>query len=137
MQANLNKLAELKIKLVTATNFKTIFNFFFDHFGENEEFLKVGGPKHNELLQQVLVTSAQSVLKKSAIIVNNLLMVYVEEKQFYHGCAMFNHMLVNFFYFEDIDAGLLALAPLSSEAESVIIRFSIRAVSGVRKTPSN
>lgn len=126
MHPSVKKLAELKVKLVTATDFHAVFNYFFDHFGENDAFMRIGEPKQNDQLQQVLVACAQPVLKQSVVAVRNAMMIYVAEQQFYHGGGMFNHMMANFFYFEDIDAGLLALADLASPGKTMIARFSLQ-----------
>lgn len=128
MQQSVKKLAELKVKLVTETDFAAIFNYFFDHFGENDDFMGVGVPRHNDQLQQVLVSSAQPILQQSVISVSHMLMVYVAEQRFYHGAAFFNGTMANFFYFEDIDVGLLALARQSAQGETMIIRFSLNVV---------
>jgi hypothetical protein len=126
MQESVKKLAELKMKLVTATDFHPVFTFFFDHFGENMAFLRAGVPQHNDQLQQVLVACAQPVLQQSVISVSQAMMIYVAPQRFYHGGAWFNQMVANFFYFEDIDAGLLALAEPSAASETMIIRFSLQ-----------
>ncbi len=137
MQESVKKLAELKMKLVTATEFRPVFDFFFDHFGENDEFMQVGVPQPNDQLQQVLGVCAGQVLKKSKVVMRNLVMVYVAEKQFYHGGGMFNQMMANFFYFEDIDAGLLALADMTSPGKTVIVRYSLQMLSEPRKPSRN
>lgn len=126
MKKSIRKLSELKVKLVTTRDFHATFNYFFDHFGENHDFMGTGTPKYNERLQQVLATCAQPILKQSVIKMVNIKMIYVEEQKFYHGAAMINHMMANFFYFEDIDSGLIALAPSSLQGETIIVRFSLQ-----------
>lgn len=129
MKDNVKKLAELKIKLVTATNFHEVFTFFFDHFGENNAFLKVGTSKHNETLQEILVRSARPILKeKDVIVLKDLRMIYIAEQKFYHGAAFINDMMMNFFYFEEVDTGLMALARLKPGSQTMIGRFSLQAI---------
>jgi hypothetical protein len=50
---------------------------------------------------------------------------------------MFNQMMANFFYFEDIDAGLLALADITSPGKTVIMRYSLQMLSEPRKPSRN
>jgi hypothetical protein len=139
MQECFKKLTELKLKLVTADDFYEVFNFFFDHFGESDEFIKVSVPQHNDLLQQVLVACAEPVLQQRIVSVHNALMLYVAEHQFYHGAAFFNQFMINFFYFEDIDAGLLAIATrkLIDNNSSMVIRFSFEMLGEQLKTIKN
>jgi hypothetical protein len=135
MHKSIKRLEELKVKLVTATDFFEVFNYFFDHFGENEDFMDRGVRKHNDYIQQVLVASAQQVLKTSKVVTHHPLMIYVKEQRFYHGAIWFNQILANFFYFEDINAGLMALAQVTGSSETAVIRFSLDEI-GKKREPS-
>ncbi|NJP07300.1 MAG: hypothetical protein HC837_17610 [Chloroflexaceae bacterium] len=137
MQETMQKLAELKVRLISATDFYTVFDYFYDHISEDEHFMDMSTPTQNDFLQQVLVTCAQSALKQSVIAVSQMMMLYAEDAQFYHGGAWFNYLIANFFYFEDIDAGLMALVIKPAGNETLIARFSIQALDQPKKPSKN
>jgi hypothetical protein len=124
MEQPLTLLPTLKMKLITAKDFGEVFDFFFDYFGENEHFMKLGHAGRHELLEQVLVHSAKQVLRSNVIVMKNAFVILLPEQQFVHGAGQFNDYLANFFYFEDIDAGMLALAHMPFTDETQLIRFS-------------
>ncbi len=128
MLPSIKKLAELKVKLVTTTDFHETFHYFFDHFGENDEFMRAGHARHNARLQEVLANCAQPILKQSVITMRNTVMVYIREHKFYHGALTINNIMANFFYFQDIDSGLMALAVAPEKGETIIARFSLHVV---------
>lgn len=131
------QLPALKVKLVTAKNFLDVFNYFFDHFGENEDFMGLGEPKPHPLLEEVLVHTARQVIQSPVIIVRNAFFIHLPEQHFIHGACLFNAHLANFFYFEDIDTGMLALAPSPLGKETQIARFSCQQLGKPRKPANN
>ncbi len=129
MKETYRKLTELKMRLVSATDFYEVFNYFFDHFGENEAFIEHSIPRHNAQLQEVLVASVQPVLKKpntKSLLIRKMMMFFVAHEKFYHGAAIFNGVLTNFFYFQGIDAGLIALSLNEKTGKTMVIRFSFQ-----------
>lgn len=137
MQDTLQKLAELKMKLVTATEFYKVIDYFHDNFGENESLALMSVPKQNEFLQQSLVICVRSALKQQIVAVNQMMMLYVEQAQFYHGWGWFNYLIANFFYFEDIDAGLMALVVKPNSGETMLARFSTHLIDQTKKPSTN
>jgi hypothetical protein len=137
MKETYRKLTELKMRLISATDFYAVFNYFFDHFGENEEFIDKSIPRHNSKLQHVLIASVEPVLQQRTILARKVMMFYVPHEKFYHGAAIFNGVLTNFFYFQEIDAGLIALSLDAMTGKTVIIRFSFQMVGEPPKASRN
>ncbi len=65
---DLQKLAELKRLLVSATDFSDVFGFFMDHFGEKPELMTLGGQHRDPVFVQMLEQLGSRVIgKKSQI----------------------------------------------------------------------
>jgi hypothetical protein len=134
------QLAALKIKLVTESNFNEIFHYFFDHFGENDTFLKMGKPTRHSVLEQIIAQAAAQVARQQIVVLQNLFLIGLAEEKFIHGGCYFNDKYVaNFFYFEDIDAGMISIGAPTRSEETLFARFSCKAVEGEgeKKSPSN
>lgn len=124
----LKNLPILKMKLTTATQFNEVFDYFFDEFGENRIFLDISVPYPNyEMLQNVLAHSVGRILKTNRIVIRNGVFLHIPEyPSFVHGTGRFNEYLSNFFYFEDIDMGMLAMVLSPNDPMTQLIRFSMR-----------
>ncbi|HMY72567.1 MAG TPA: hypothetical protein PLQ88_12095, partial [Blastocatellia bacterium] len=75
------KLDELKEKMQTVEEFGEAWNFFFDHFGENNEFMNMGHPTKNKLvnklLKEVLKKVGRQHLNKASVLVSNMLLIEI------------------------------------------------------------
>jgi hypothetical protein len=121
---SLKKLPTLKMKLISATDFGEVFDYFFDHFGENEEFMNLGESTRNSLLEQALVQAASKMLNTTVIAIPKAFYISIPDYQFIHGAGQMNDALINFFYFEDIDSGMMAMASEKFGDETKLARFS-------------
>jgi len=119
------RIKTLKLKMATETDFDQIYSYFFTYLGENKNFLKMGQPADNELLSQVLVQIAQAVTHTENIQLTQLMVYHLSNHDFWHGACLFNGYLATMFYFEDIDAGMLAIVGALKIGQTEIIRFSI------------
>lgn len=137
MPESLKRLPTLKLKLVTATEFSDVLNYFFDHFGENEEFMGLGKADRHPLLEEVLAHSARAVLQTSLIVMKNVFIIHVPGYHFVHGAFQVNGNLANFFYFEDIDTGMMAMTPSPTSNETRFIRFSCQQLGKPPRSQSN
>ncbi len=121
----LRHLQALKLKMGTATDFSEVYNYFFDHLGENPAFLDIGQPTRHEVLEQVLANIAGKILKTRRVAIQRALFIHLPEHGFIHGtCHLNNNHIATFFYFEDIDAGMMATSPMPPTGETQIARFS-------------
>ncbi len=117
-------IAALKLKMISATDFSEILSYFFDHLGEDKGFLNLGRGQNNTYLKQILLLAARKALNIEEIKTSELQMIHLAEFKFIHGGGFFNQYLGTYFYFEDIDAGLLALAHFPPTGRTEIVRFS-------------
>lgn len=137
MKQPLKQLPTLKMKLITATEFNDVFNYFFDYFGENEHFLKLGEPTRHELLEKVLAHSVKSILGTDLVVIRNGFFIHLPGQRFIHGGCNLNGYIANFFYFDDIDSGMLVLASPPYEQETKFVRFSLQMLGQPSRTQSN
>ena len=119
---------ELKHLLMTSERLSVILDFFFDHFGENLAFLQVGfclppTDKRLEMLKSVVGQAAETVRKRRGII-ENLHMVEVGERGFFHGGCRIGTDLVTFVFFEDMESGAMVFAPMPGSGRREPTQFS-------------
>jgi hypothetical protein len=118
---DLERLTILKHKLVTADNFKDTWEYFFEHFGGNPHFLKMGTRVTSPLLEAVVTKIGQELFKQSNP-ANHLLLTKIEAYHFIHGACLLENHIVTILFFTDIDIGLFAIS--MRELEISLIRFS-------------
>ncbi len=118
---DLEHLTILKHKLVTADNFRETWEYFFEHFGGNPHFLKIGNRVTNPLLEAIVTKMSQELFQQSSHI-NQLLLTEIEAYHFIHGACLLEDHIVTILFFTDIDMGLFAIS--MEELEISLIRFS-------------
>lgn len=118
---DLERLNILKHKLVTVDNFKDTWEYFFEHFGGNPHFLKMGNRVTNPLLEAIVTKLSQELFRQSSHI-NQLLLTEIEAYHFIHGACRLEDHIVTILFFTDIDMGLFAVS--MEELEISLIRFS-------------
>jgi hypothetical protein len=129
------RLPALKMKMTTGTDFTAIFHFFFEHFGENPEFMKLGKKIDHPLLAQILAHVARSVFAKVSTPTRSEF-VHLPDQHLIHGFCMFDDVMASFFYFEDLDAGMVSLiTPRSARVQ--IVRFSMKQMGKVSPSSAN
>jgi hypothetical protein len=120
---NLHLLKTLKKKLVDEKDFFKVMNYFFDYFGENQAFIDLGAPARHELLETILGQVGETLVG-SPVVLSNLRTLHLPEHKFFHGACTINRQMATFFFFEDIQVGLMAVAKSLHAAETKIIRFT-------------
>jgi hypothetical protein len=119
---DLTLFGKLKEKLKTATKFDEIWNYFFDHFMENAEFMAMGKPiQRHELLEAVLAQIAARLFKTDKAILA-MRLIKLDEQNFIHGCGMLNGQLTSVIYFEDDHVGVFNI--VMGDGRTEIARFS-------------
>ena len=118
----------LRQKLVSGENFEKIYNLFFD-LVESHTNLLMGESKMNEDLHNIIaMTMKQIMIRKNmkAVVSMDSQMIYVESLNLYHGSiACVGGWLFTYFYFTDLDKGMLACAkPMSKDTEVMFARIT-------------
>jgi hypothetical protein len=119
---DLELLTVLKDKLVHATQFTDVINYFFDHFGEDAEFIGLGEATRHAFLESVLAEVGRQMFGNQVAIMD-LLLTRLPERHFIHGGGTLNGRVVTVLYFEDVAVGLVAVASPSSK-ETKLARFT-------------
>jgi hypothetical protein len=119
---DLELLAVLKDKLVHATQFTEVINYFFDQFGEDPEFIGLGEATRHTFLESVLAEVGRQMFGSQTAIMD-MLLTRLPEKHFIHGGGILNGRVATVLYFEDVAVGLVAVAsPISKETK--LARFT-------------
>ncbi|OQY57597.1 MAG: hypothetical protein B6245_16200 [Desulfobacteraceae bacterium 4572_88] len=113
----------LKDMLITADDFKDVYEYFFDHMAENPDFIKLGKRSENPSLKRVTELIAKRLFKKK-VKVRNLLLKKIPEYSFYHGPCLIKGRMAGVLFFEDIDVGMLSVLFRPDTCETRFIRFS-------------
>jgi hypothetical protein len=107
-------LFDLKKKLIMEDDFGQMYEFFMDHFGENDEFLALGQrvrqadfPITNVAVAAALATLATTANIQNAKKAAQIQPIHLPEEHFLHGPIHLGNTFGLFFYFEDVDVGLV------------------------------
>ena len=124
-------LFELKKKLITEDDFGVIWEFFLDHFGEDDEFLARGHkvPPADFPITKVAVAAALATMYTTASLkgktkVADIQPIHIPEEHFLHGAMRLGTTFGVFLYFEDADVGLVYV--YAGDDLSKFARISVR-----------
>lgn len=105
----IERLQELKQKLINEKDLSQIWLFYMDHFADHHKFTELGKPAHNDYLDIVLQKTCQQMFGKATTI-TNFFLIYIAEYQFFHGPFQVEGRIGGVIFFEDIKIGLLAVS---------------------------
>ena len=117
---DLKQLDVLKQKLLTASEFADVLDYFYTHFGEHREFIAMGDRVDHPMLEAILGEIVKQFFPEPKV--GGMRLTRLDEPQFIHGGFTVNRHLANVIYFEDICKGLLAV--VTGPTDTKIIRFS-------------
>ena len=107
---DLDKLYELREKMVICKNLHEINVFFMDYFGENPEFIAIGAPpKDTEFMETLIAEAVSKIFNTNKIVLSHRAFVHIEEYEFIHGCFFGNGKPMSILYFEDLKLGVLCV----------------------------
>ncbi len=119
---DLTKIEELRQKITTAVNFQEPWDFFFDHLGENDNFLSMGQPTDPGPLRPALQEIGRQLFGVD-VIANRTLFIEIPGTDFYHGAVFLNDQLTNLLFFQDSGIGLLSVM-MPPDGKITFVRFS-------------
>src|SRR5215470_19456501 len=118
MGLDLRKLDDLKEKMQLEEDFSAIWKFFFDHFGENPEFMALGARADETMhlfLEPILENICKQLVKRE-VMAAQFILTELPDQKFYHGPCLTDAGIAVVFYFEDLKMGMFSLTPgLGSE----------------------
>ncbi len=104
----LKKLDELKEKLMVAEEIGDIWDFFFDHFGEDPEFMALGKRRKSPLLRTILAKLGRELHGDDGKL-TGLQLVVLRSQRFAHGSCFLGSHPATVLYFADIGLGSAAV----------------------------
>jgi hypothetical protein len=107
------KLEELKDKMQIEEDFGAIWKFFFDHFGDNPEFMGKG-ERANQDMHQFLEPILESICKQAIdreVMVAQFILTEAPGTRFFHGPCLTDAGIAVVFYFDDVKTGMFSLTP--------------------------
>jgi hypothetical protein len=122
---DLSLLQTLKEKIATAQKFDEVWTYFFDHFGEDAEFMKLGEATDHPFLEQVFVQVCARLFP-SHVVLTRMLYTRLAAQHFVHGGLTINGRLATVMYFEDVQLGMLVIAAPRAGANNEYVRFTGR-----------
>lgn len=85
-----------------------IWDFFFDHFGDNPEFLALGKRGESPLLRSILVRLGRELFGPEGKL-TSLHLEVLHEQRFTHGSCFLGGQPASVLYFSDIGLGSVAV----------------------------
>jgi len=123
---DLSLLSVLKTKLVEGKTFAGVLDYFLTNFGEKPEFGAVGKRMQSPFLEELLKQAAgQMFPEQRPIRMAGFLLTHIPEHKFLHGGALLNKGPATLLYFEEVQMGLVAWAPVGP---TKFARFSGKAL---------
>jgi len=113
MGLDLRKLEDLKEKMQVEEDFGAIWKFFFDHFGENPDFMALGA-RADETMHLFLEPILESICKQVVnheVMAAQFILTEIPDQKFYHGPCLTDAGIAVVFYFEDLKMGMFSLTP--------------------------
>jgi hypothetical protein len=120
---DLSGLAILKKKLITASEFVPVWEYFMTHFGENREFMLLGEPVQSPIIEASVAQAAQGIFKMP-VSAAKLRLIRLPAHRFIHGPVSLFGKFGNVFYFEDVGVGLLTIVLKMDGSDNRLARFT-------------
>jgi len=115
----------LKRKVVNEPDLKKVFEYFFDHFGEDMDFIRSCTPIQHELLIQLLPILVRELLPPADYTRTlNLRLLHAPEYNFIHGAINVDKFYGGVIYFEDIQTGVISLCEFPPSGMTKFLRFN-------------
>jgi hypothetical protein len=115
----------LRQALVSESDFHKIQDYFLTLTETNMQAID-GQLGKNKTLKEVIQFILGGVIGVSKPTLVNLMMVEVRQRNFWHGSGFVNGNIFTFFYFADLDKGLITHS--KSTGENLLIRLSAKTV---------
>ena len=100
---------KLKTLLTTAKDFGKVWHYFFDHLGEDPDFLDLGYPTNDRFLSAFLQEAGNQVFQKK-VIIKDLKLILIPDQHFIHGAGWMENCLAGIIYFADIYTGIASIS---------------------------
>jgi hypothetical protein len=120
---DLNKLGELKRKLLQDAKLPPVWSFFLDHFGDKPEFIALGERTSQPFVEAVIAEVGRQLFGDQNMI-QDLILKRIPGQNFIHGGFGISGHLGGVIFFEDASIGLVMAAEQPPSIEVKYARFS-------------
>lgn len=124
-----DKLEKLRKELATGKNFGQIWDYFFDHFGENDAFMRLGERHSDKNLETLLADVVSKMIGKKTNF-REVLLTRIPEHKFVHGMIIAPEGAGTVFLFEELQLGLVGLSIMAT-GETPMARFSPQSITTI------
>jgi hypothetical protein len=131
---NLNpRIAELRQHLMTEKDFSVIFNKFFDITETDMAFMRDGQMSQNAPILSLVKTSIGIYFQKKEAEIKPKDMMFIENQKenLFHGSGLIFGHIFTFFYFQDLDKGMLGLCKIGTP-QTTFMRITIEHLKSVK-----
>ncbi|MCP4134220.1 MAG: hypothetical protein GY754_24820 [bacterium] len=125
----------LKKLLVESSDLLEIFNYFLDHFVDDETLVKKSKKFQDPLFKNIVDGTIGHILKGKKSNITAYKMLQYKSTGFYHGVLMAGMNFFTCFYFSDIDKGLIGYP--DERMHTNIVRISTAVVDAHKAIISN
>jgi hypothetical protein len=115
---NFNRLEKLKSMLSREKDLQTIWTYYMDNFADHQEFIEVGSPTSNPILEKTVKIITKKLFKRDP---EPLLLIRLPEYKFIHGPLIVKGRMGGIIYFEETSQGMLAI---SATPGSSLVQYS-------------
>jgi hypothetical protein len=117
---DIDRLKELRRKLVIDKDLSEVWEFYMDHFADHEAFTDLGERADHEFIDAVLKNVCGQLFGARARI-DDFLLISIADYDFFHGPFMVEGRIGGIIYFEDVNFGLIAV---SESPGSNMVKYS-------------
>jgi hypothetical protein len=118
-------LGVLKTKLIESDDFSAILDYFIDNIGEQPDFRQVGAPMRNAIMEESVAQTVAHMLNQTTPKIAALVILGFPNYHFMHGTLhMSDEIAVFFFFFDDINKGMVAVCGARDDDKMMFARFS-------------
>jgi hypothetical protein len=118
---NFERLDNLKLMLSHEKNLANVWSYFMTHFADHSAFTDIGEPMGNPLLEKIIIIVNQQLFKEK---VENLLLIHLQNFNFYHGVFTVGNLIGGVIYFEDTQKGMIAVSENPPSKQVKYSRFT-------------
>ncbi|MDJ0835170.1 MAG: hypothetical protein QNK37_01560 [Acidobacteriota bacterium] len=111
------EISDLKSHLLDNDDFASVNGFFFQALAENASFLELGKPIRSPMLKNAFRKIAVQMYGRTGL--EQLLVISVPVYKLYHGSCLIAGRPATFFFFNDLDLGLMAITDHLDRTEHV------------------
>ena len=120
---NLSLLSQLKRKLIKEDDFSKIWDFFFNHFGEDPAFFRQGQSTEDEVLKASIQEGVDQMFGRE-VEIQHLILYGLPRHKFIHGGFAEEGRPGTVLYFEDLQMGLSTVPFMPPNNETKVARFT-------------